>query len=68
MSSQARRNTNEISNLKQNIANLELELSTTRREADEYHKAAIKKDTEISALETKVVYHEKIYFSNKEVE
>lgn len=54
MSSQTRRTTTEISNLKQTLANLELELSATRREADEYHKATIEKGSEVSALESKV--------------
>lgn len=54
MNSQTRRSTNEINNLKQTLANLELELNTTRREADEYHKVAIEKNTEMSALETKI--------------
>ena len=54
MNSQTRRTQTELSNLKQNIANLELELDTTRKEADEYHKATIEKNSEIAALETKV--------------
>jgi hypothetical protein len=54
MNCQARRNSTEASNLKQTIANLELELSATRREADEYHKATIEKNSEISSLENKV--------------
>lgn len=54
MSSQERRLNTEINNLKQNLANLELELNSTRREADEYHKATIEKNSEISSLENKV--------------
>lgn len=54
MSSQTRRNTTEINNLKQTLANSELELSGTRREADEYHKATIEKSSEIAALESKI--------------
>lgn len=54
MNSQARRSTTEITNLKQTLANSELELSATRREADEYHKATIEKSSEISALESKI--------------
>ena len=54
MNSQMRRSTGEINNLKQVLANLELELSSTRKEADEYHKVAIEKNSEISGLETKV--------------
>lgn len=41
--------------MKQVQANLELELSTTRREADEYHKATIEKNAEIASLESKVI-------------
>ena len=59
INSQLRRLTSEINNLKQIIANLELELSTTRREADEYHKATIEKNSEISSLETKVIFKQK---------
>ena len=55
MNSQMRRSTGEINNLKQILANLELELSSTRKEADEYHKVAIEKNSEISGLETKVL-------------
>ena len=44
-----------INNLKQVLANLELELSSTRKEADEYHKVAIEKNADISGLETKVI-------------
>lgn len=54
MNSQTRRVTHEINSLKQTVANLELELSGTRREADEYHKATIEKGSELLALETKV--------------
>lgn len=54
MNSQLRRNTTELNNLKQITANLELELNATRREADEYHKATIEKNSEILGLETKV--------------
>ena len=54
MNSQTRRSTTELNNLKQNIANLELELDTTRKEADEYHKVTIEKNSDIAALETKV--------------
>ena len=54
MNSQARRNTTEITNLKQTLASAELELSATRREADEYHKATIEKSSEVSALESKI--------------
>ena len=54
MNSQARRLTSEINNLKQKVAHLELELSTTRREADEYHKVTIEKNAEISSLENKI--------------
>ncbi len=54
MNSQTRRTTTEINNLKQTLANLELELNGTRREADEYHKATIEKNSEIASLETKV--------------
>jgi hypothetical protein len=54
MNSQSRRFGTEINNLKQVVANLELELNTTRREADEYHKATIEKNSEISSLETKI--------------
>ena len=55
MNCQARRTATEINNLKQTLANAELELSATRREADEYHKATIEKNSEIASLETKVV-------------
>ena len=55
MSAHARRTTHEIENLRQTVANLELELSSTRREADEYHKATIEKVSEVSALESKVL-------------
>ena len=55
MNSQMRRSTGEINNLKQVLANLELELSSTRKEADEYHKVAIEKNADISGLETKVI-------------
>ena len=54
MNSQTRRNTTEINNLKQTLANSELELSGTRREADEYHKATIEKSSEIAALDSKI--------------
>ena len=55
MNSQMRRSTGEINNLKQILANLELELSSTRKEADEYHKVSIEKNSDISGLETKVI-------------
>jgi len=61
MKCQARRNSTETSNLKQTIENLELELSATRREADEYHKATIEKNSEISSLENKVNYYYHYY-------
>lgn len=54
MGSQMRRATHEVENLRQNVANLELELNATRREADEYHKATIEKASQVSALENKV--------------
>lgn len=54
LSSQERRMNAEISNLKSIGQNLELELQTTRREADEYHKITIEKNSEISALEHKI--------------
>ncbi len=54
MNSQSRRMNSEVNNLKQTVASLELELSTTRREADEYHKVTIEKNAEISSLENKV--------------
>ena len=54
LSSQTRRTSSEASALKQAIANLELELDSTRREADEYHKASIEKNSEVASLETKV--------------
>ncbi len=54
MNSQARRNTTEINNLKQTLANCELELSATRKEADEYHKGTIEKGSEVAALESQV--------------
>ena len=55
MNSQTRRTSTEINNLKQTLANLELELSATRREADEYHKMTIEKSSEVASLETKVL-------------
>lgn len=54
MSSQTRRSNTEINNLKQTLANMEIELNSTRKEADEYHKAAIEKNSEIAGLETKI--------------
>lgn len=54
MNSQTRRTSTEINNLKQTLANLELELSATRRESDEYHKITIEKSSEIASLETKI--------------
>jgi len=54
MNSQTRRTSTEINNLKQTLANLELELSATRREADEYHKITIEKSSEIASYETKI--------------
>lgn len=54
LSQQTRRTTHELESLRQTIANLELELSATRREADEYHKASIERGSELSALENKV--------------
>lgn len=54
MNSQVRRTSTELTNLKQTLANLELELSATRREADEYHKITIEKSSEISSLENKI--------------
>lgn len=51
---QTRRTSHEVASLRQTVGNLELELSATRREADEYHKASIERVSEVSALETKV--------------
>jgi uncharacterized coiled-coil DUF342 family protein len=52
--SQARRHTTEINSLKQRIGELELELNESNKEADEYHKNFIQKESEISGLELKV--------------
>ncbi|CAF0791557.1 unnamed protein product [Brachionus calyciflorus] len=54
LTSQERRLNTEITNLKTIIQNLGLELQTTRREADEYHKITIEKNSEISSLEHKI--------------
>jgi len=54
LNSQTRRTTTEINGLKQRVADLELELNESRREADEYHKMAIEKNSEIASLELKV--------------
>lgn len=54
MNSQTRRTSTEVNNLKQTLANLELELNATRREADEYHKITIEKSSEIASLENKI--------------
>jgi chromosome segregation ATPase len=54
LSAQSRRTNMEVNTLKQKLANVELELSSTRREADELHKATIEKTSEIGALETRV--------------
>lgn len=56
MSCQTRRATHELESLRQTVANLELELNATRREADEYHKATIERVSEVSALENKVSF------------
>ena len=54
LASQERRMNAEVSNLKTMLQNVELELQTTRREADEYHKITIEKNSEISSLEHKI--------------
>ncbi|RNA39221.1 coiled-coil domain-containing 57 [Brachionus plicatilis] len=51
---QERRMSTEISNLRTIVQNLELELQTTRHEADEYHKITIEKNSEISSLEHRI--------------
>jgi predicted RNase H-like nuclease (RuvC/YqgF family) len=54
LNSQTRRNTAEVNSLKQRIAELELELNESHKEADEYHKNFIQKESEIAGLELKV--------------
>jgi hypothetical protein len=54
LNSQTRRFTTEINSLKQKCTEFDLQLTEARREADEYHKMAIEKDSEISSLEMKV--------------
>ncbi len=59
LNSQTRRYTTDINSLKQKCAEFELQLNESRREADEYHKMAIEKDSEISGLEIKVSFIDK---------
>jgi hypothetical protein len=54
LNSQTRRYTTEINSLKQKCSEFDLQLNESRREADEYHKMAIEKDSEISGLEMTV--------------
>ena len=54
LNSQSRRHTTEVNSLKQRIGELELELNESNKEADEYHKNVIQKESEIAGLELKV--------------
>jgi hypothetical protein len=54
LNSQMRRHTAEINSLKQRIGELELDLHESHKEADEYHKNVIQKESEIAGLELKV--------------
>lgn len=56
LNSQTRRHTAEVNSLKQRIAELELELNESHKEADEYHKSVIQKESEIATLELKVSF------------
>ena len=45
-----RRHTAEVAGLHQRIADLDLQLSETRKEADEYYKANIERNLEVTSL------------------
>ena len=54
LSSQQRRHTVEVAGLKGRLADLELQLTETRKEADEYYKASIERNLENTALGNEV--------------
>ena len=62
MTAAARRASAESAMLRERVASVELELSATRREADEYHKAAIEKSSELAALDNKATTQLKFIF------
>ena len=54
LATQSRRHANEVSTLRQRIAELELNVAETRREADEYFKGGLQTNLEATALGNQV--------------
>ena len=60
LASERRHHETQTTSFKQRIADLELQLIETRKEAEEYHKADIEKSVEISSLQNEVTKCETI--------
>jgi len=51
-----RRTETEVGSLRQRIADLELQVSEARKEADEYYRASVERNTEATALANQVTF------------
>ena len=51
-----RRTETEVGSLRQRIADLELQVSEARKEADEYYRASVERNTESTALANQVTF------------
>ena len=63
LSAQARRHSAEQTSLKQRISDLELQLIEARKEADEYHRANIERNMEVTTLNNQVNIEIFFYFT-----
>lgn len=55
LTTQSRRATDELTALKQRVTELELQLTQTRREADEYFKSGLERNAEATSLGNQVI-------------
>jgi len=57
LSAVRRRTDTEVSSLRQRVADLELQVTEARKEADEYYRASVEHNTEATALANQVTYN-----------
>jgi len=55
LSAMRRRTDTEVSSLRQRVADLELQVTEARKEADEYYRASVEHNTEATALANQVI-------------
>jgi len=51
-----RRTDTEVASLRQRVADLQLQVSEARKEADEFYRASVERNTEVTALANQVEY------------